>query len=73
MAALAAAAQRAIGNDSDMAQLGSQTVYAQQELIVDDDAAADAGADGNVDQVMVPLSGFVSAMVKGMRSPFSSA
>ncbi len=51
MAAAAAATDRAVGVDDDVPDLTGGATRAAVELAVDDDAAADTGADGDEDQV----------------------
>ncbi len=53
MAAVTAAAKRPAGQDGDVAQLGGQPARAGQQVVVDDHAAANASADGQVEQVAV--------------------
>ena len=61
----AAGAPRALGLDLEMAELAAQTAGADQQLPVDDDSAADAGAKRDGDQRSGALPG--AADVLGVR------
>ena len=56
MPALPAAAQRPIRQDGDVPDLAGQTLVPEQQAAVFDDASANAGADGDVDQMLVSAS-----------------
>ena len=56
-AAVAAAAQQPVGHDAHVADLGRHAERAAEQLAVVDDAAADAGADGDQQQVVDVVAG----------------
>src|SRR5258708_38826070 len=63
-AAESAGALRAGGVDDVMADFGMRAVGAAIEVAVDDDAAADAGADGDIDQSRFAFAGAPSGFAE---------
>ena len=59
MPALTARAQRAVGVDLEVADLGAEAVRAPQHLAPGDDAAADAGAERDQQHLGAPARGAV--------------
>ena len=53
----AAAAQQAVRDHPDVAELGGHAEVAAAQLVADDDAAAEAGAERDADDVAVALAG----------------
>ena len=64
-AVVAAAAQDAVGHDAHVADLGADAEGAAVELAVEHEAAADAGADGDQQQVVDVLAGAEAELAPG--------
>lgn len=56
MSVVPASARRTVRVNGHMSDLGAHAAKTLNQVVVADDAAADAGADGEIDQVVVPLA-----------------
>ncbi len=61
----AAAAEQPVGDDADVAELGGDAEPAAAQLVADDDAAAEAGAERDADDVVVALARAEAVLAPG--------